>query len=113
MAGLGIAYLPDFAVREAIGTDTLVPVLDEFVAEGGKFSILWPGNRHVAAQAESLRGLSYRKTGAGGSRLNSSVLSSARSSKPPSPAPVCRGTGYRQRLHASFQGLMTVTPAAS
>ncbi len=27
MAGLGIAYLPDFAVREAIGTGTLMPVL--------------------------------------------------------------------------------------
>ena len=47
MAGLGIAYLPDFAVREAIGTGTLMPVLDEFVAEGGKFSILWPGNRYM------------------------------------------------------------------
>ncbi|MCK9189627.1 LysR substrate-binding domain-containing protein, partial [Acidithiobacillus sp.] len=47
MAGLGIAYLPNFAVREAIGTGTLVFVLDEFVAESGKFSILWPGNRYM------------------------------------------------------------------
>jgi len=48
VAGLGIAYLPDFAVREAIGSGALVSVLDDCVAEGGQFSILWPGNRYMA-----------------------------------------------------------------
>jgi len=47
MAGLGIACLPDFAVREGIGAGTLLSVLDEFITEGGKFSLVWPGNRYM------------------------------------------------------------------
>ncbi|MFD2644897.1 LysR family transcriptional regulator [Pseudomonas japonica] len=43
--GLGIAWLPDFAIREALQTGTLVTVLDDFVAETGRFSILWPEHR--------------------------------------------------------------------
>jgi DNA-binding transcriptional LysR family regulator len=45
--GLGIAYLPDFAVREALATGALRTVLDAHLKSGGNFSILWPGNRYL------------------------------------------------------------------
>lgn len=48
IAGLGIAHLPDFTVREAIASGSLVSVLDDFVVESGQFSILWPSNRYMA-----------------------------------------------------------------
>ena len=48
VAGLGIAYLPNFTVREAIRLGSLVSVLDDYMVEGGQFSILWPGNRYMA-----------------------------------------------------------------
>ncbi|MGA0588796.1 LysR substrate-binding domain-containing protein [Dyella sp. KRB-257] len=47
VAGLGIAYLPDFAVREPLGSRTLASTLEEFILEGGNFSILWPGHRYM------------------------------------------------------------------
>ncbi|MFJ4371216.1 LysR family transcriptional regulator [Pseudomonas japonica] len=46
--GLGIAWLPDFAVREALQAGALVTVLDDLVAETGRFSILWPEHRGMA-----------------------------------------------------------------
>jgi len=46
LQGLGIAYLPDFAVREPLASGTLVSVLDEYVDAGGTFRILWPASRH-------------------------------------------------------------------
>jgi DNA-binding transcriptional LysR family regulator len=45
--GLGIAYLPDFAVRESLATGALNSVLDGYLSDGGKFSVLWPSNRHL------------------------------------------------------------------
>jgi DNA-binding transcriptional LysR family regulator len=45
--GLGIAYLPDFAVREPLVHGQLVSVLDEFLTDGGKFYVLWPCSRHL------------------------------------------------------------------
>lgn len=46
LQGLGIAHLPDFAVREPLASGTLVSVLDEYVDAGGTFRILWPASRH-------------------------------------------------------------------
>ena len=46
LQGLGIAYLPDFAVRAPLASGTLVSVLDEYVDAGGTFRILWPASRH-------------------------------------------------------------------
>ncbi|QCP54024.1 LysR family transcriptional regulator [Trinickia violacea] len=45
--GLGIAYLPDFVVREAIAAGTLTTVLDDHLPDTGRFSVLWPSNRHL------------------------------------------------------------------
>lgn len=46
-AGLGIAYLPDFAVNDALQFGALLSVLEAFIEEGGQFSILWPGSRYM------------------------------------------------------------------
>lgn len=45
--GLGIAYVPDFAVREALATGALTSVLGEHLTDGGRFSVLWPNSRHL------------------------------------------------------------------
>ena len=46
LQGLGVAYLPDFAVREALAAGTLVSVLDDFLDASASFRILWPASRH-------------------------------------------------------------------
>ncbi|MBX9347314.1 LysR family transcriptional regulator [Chromobacterium vaccinii] len=45
--GLGIAWLPDFAVRRELGDGRLRPVLEDCAAEPGKFSAVWPASRHL------------------------------------------------------------------
>lgn len=45
--GLGIAYVPDFVVRDALQSGHLVTVLDDYLTERGKFSVLWPSSRHL------------------------------------------------------------------
>ena len=45
--GLGIAYLPEFAVRQSLSDGVLQSVLTPYLTEGGKFSVLWPSNRHL------------------------------------------------------------------
>lgn len=47
LRGMGIIYVPDFAVRQKIAEGSLQPVLDAFMTESGQFSLLWPDNRHV------------------------------------------------------------------
>ena len=46
--GLGIACLPDFAVRDRIAEGALVSVLDDTVRDAGTFRILWPSSRHLS-----------------------------------------------------------------
>lgn len=48
IAGLGIACMPDFLVREALEEGTLRTVLDEHVDGRGQFRMLWPSNRHLS-----------------------------------------------------------------
>ncbi|KAF1032017.1 MAG: HTH-type transcriptional regulator PgrR [Pseudomonas sp.] len=43
--GLGIAYLPDFAIREWLDSGQLVQVLNDY-GESSHFRILWPSGRH-------------------------------------------------------------------
>ena len=47
-AGLGIACLPDFMVREAISKGELVTVLNEHIEHQGTFRMLWPSSKHLA-----------------------------------------------------------------
>jgi DNA-binding transcriptional LysR family regulator len=46
--GLGIAFLPDFAIRRQIHDGILVTVLDDCTDRVGPLRILWPSNRHLA-----------------------------------------------------------------
>lgn len=45
--GLGIAYVSEFSVRNALDAGQLVTVLDEYTSEQNTFQLLWPSGRHV------------------------------------------------------------------
>ncbi|MFP1680532.1 LysR family transcriptional regulator [Alloalcanivorax sp. C16-2] len=44
--GLGLACLPDFAVRPQRAAGTLISVLDEVLEQRGVFRVLWPSSRY-------------------------------------------------------------------
>jgi DNA-binding transcriptional LysR family regulator len=46
--GLGIACLPDFAIRDQLDRGILVTILDAHVEHEGLFRILWPSSRHLS-----------------------------------------------------------------
>jgi DNA-binding transcriptional LysR family regulator len=46
--GLGIACLPDFAIRGQLEDGTLVSVLDNHIAHEGTFRMLWPSSRYLS-----------------------------------------------------------------
>lgn len=46
--GLGLACLPDFAVRDRLSVGTLVSVLDGAIRHSGTFRILWPSSRYLS-----------------------------------------------------------------
>jgi DNA-binding transcriptional LysR family regulator len=46
--GVGLACLPDFAIRDRLANGTLVSVLDDAVTHSGSFRILWPSSRHLS-----------------------------------------------------------------
>jgi DNA-binding transcriptional LysR family regulator len=46
--GLGIACLPDFAIRRQLAEGTLATVLDDHVDHEGTFRMLWPSSRHLS-----------------------------------------------------------------
>ncbi|PVZ10524.1 MULTISPECIES: LysR substrate-binding domain-containing protein [unclassified Pseudomonas] len=46
--GHGIAYMPDFLVREALETGALETVLDAHMQDRGQFWALWPSSRHLS-----------------------------------------------------------------
>ena len=46
--GMGIAYLPDFAIGRQVREGVLVTVLDEYTDHSGPLRILWPSSRHLA-----------------------------------------------------------------
>jgi len=45
--GIGIAYLPDFAIKEWLECGKLVPILED-CSQAGVFQIMWPSGRHPA-----------------------------------------------------------------
>jgi DNA-binding transcriptional LysR family regulator len=45
--GLGIACLPDFAIRAQLETGRLRTVLDEYIEHSGLFHMLWPSGRYT------------------------------------------------------------------
>src|SRR6201995_5824705 len=46
--GLGIAYLPDFAIGRQLREGLLVPVLDDYTDRSGPLRVLWPSSRQLA-----------------------------------------------------------------
>src|ERR1700759_1658603 len=46
--GLGIAYLPDFAIARQLRERTLVTVLEDHIERSGPLRVLWPSSRHLA-----------------------------------------------------------------
>jgi DNA-binding transcriptional LysR family regulator len=46
--GLGIAYVPDFAIARQLRESLLVTVLDDYTDRSGPLRILWPSSRHLA-----------------------------------------------------------------
>jgi DNA-binding transcriptional LysR family regulator len=46
--GMGIAYLPDFAIGRQLREGVLVTVLDDCTARSGPLRILWPSSRYLA-----------------------------------------------------------------
>jgi len=53
MRGLGIAYLPDFAVREQLADGTLASVLTQHVKRSGVFHVLWPASKHPSPKVRA------------------------------------------------------------
>ncbi|MBV8657189.1 MAG: LysR family transcriptional regulator [Burkholderiales bacterium] len=46
--GLGLAYLPDFLVRDALASGALERVLPSHARASGQFWVLWPSSRHLS-----------------------------------------------------------------
>src|ERR1700722_8516404 len=44
--GIGLACVPNFAVRGQIASGSLVKVLDEYVEHSGMFRAMWPASQH-------------------------------------------------------------------
>ncbi|PWC13900.1 LysR substrate-binding domain-containing protein [Brenneria corticis] len=47
LQGLGIAYVPEFIVRDYLASGELVSVLAPYLKDAGKFSVVWPSSRHM------------------------------------------------------------------
>ena len=48
IAGLGIAYMPDFLARDALRSGALSPVLAQYGDLGGQFWMLWPASHQLS-----------------------------------------------------------------
>jgi DNA-binding transcriptional LysR family regulator len=46
--GMGIAYVPDFAIGRQLREGLLVTVLDDYADRSGPLRVLWPSSRHLA-----------------------------------------------------------------
>ena len=46
--GVGIAYLPDFAIARQLREGVLVSVLDDYTDRSGPLRVLWPSSRHLS-----------------------------------------------------------------
>ncbi|MFP9231083.1 LysR family transcriptional regulator [Pectobacterium cacticida] len=54
LQGLGIAYLPDFAINEPLRDGRLVPLLSDYVEHADVFHVLWPASKHPAPKVRAL-----------------------------------------------------------
>lgn len=54
LQGLGIAYLPEFAVQEPLSDGRLQTVLTRYVEREGVFHVLWPASKHPSPKVRAL-----------------------------------------------------------
>ncbi|WJV37723.1 LysR family transcriptional regulator [Raoultella terrigena] len=54
LQGLGIAYLPEFAIAEPLADGRLLAVLADRVERAGVFHVLWPASRHPSPKVRAL-----------------------------------------------------------
>ncbi len=54
LRGLGIAYLPDFSIREPLAEGRLVPILSGQVGDANVFHVLWPASKHPSPKVRVL-----------------------------------------------------------
>lgn len=54
LRGLGIAYLPDFAIREPLAAGLLQPILIDQVGGDGVFNVLWPASKYPSPKVRAL-----------------------------------------------------------
>ena len=54
LRGLGIAYLPDFAIREPLAAGLLQPILVDQVSGAGVFNVLWPASKYPSPKVRAL-----------------------------------------------------------
>ncbi|MEI7411363.1 LysR family transcriptional regulator [Pectobacterium aroidearum] len=53
LQGLGIAYLPDFSIREQLAGGQLQPILTDYVERSGVFHVLWPASKHPSPKVRA------------------------------------------------------------
>ena len=54
LRGLGIAYLPDFAIKQPLAEGRLVPVLTDCLTYTNVFHVLWPASKHPSPKVRAL-----------------------------------------------------------
>lgn len=54
LQGLGIAYLPDFAIREPLADGRLRSILADHMERTGFFHVLWPASKHPSPKVRAL-----------------------------------------------------------
>lgn len=54
LQGLGIAFLPEFSIRDALADGQLRPVLADHVEWVGAFHVLWPASKHPSPKVRAL-----------------------------------------------------------
>jgi DNA-binding transcriptional LysR family regulator len=54
LQGLGIAYLPDFSIREPLADGRLQSILNKYVERTGIFHVLWPASKHPSPKLRAL-----------------------------------------------------------
>ena len=54
LQGLGIAYLPDFSIREPLADGRLQPILLDYAERSGVFHVLWPASKYPSPKVRAL-----------------------------------------------------------
>lgn len=54
LQGLGIAYLPEFSIREQLADGRLLPLLPDHTERRGVFYVLWPASKYPSPKVRAL-----------------------------------------------------------